>query len=123
MAKKFKNKYRIGSTRLQSWDYGSNAKYFVTIVLKDRKRFFGQVRNGKMDLSPIGEIADKFWREIPEHFPFVILHNHIVMPDHIHGIIEIAKPNGIETQNFASQFQQNKFGPPVKKFGIHNQRF
>ncbi len=28
---KFQNKYRIPSTRLQNWDYGWNAPYFVTI--------------------------------------------------------------------------------------------
>jgi len=44
-----------------------------------------------MELSGIGEIADKCWLEIPKQFPFVILHEHIVMPNHVHGLIEIAK--------------------------------
>jgi len=30
----FKNKYRIPSNRLSSWDYGENAPYFVTICKK-----------------------------------------------------------------------------------------
>lgn len=123
MKKKYQNKYRIASTRLSHWDYGANALYFVTICCKNRYCFFGDISNGKMILSDIGKMADKFWLEIPRHFPFVVLHNHVIMPDHVHGIIEIAKSNdGIGgTQNFASlrptdtpPSTQNKFGPQSK---------
>jgi hypothetical protein len=30
---KYRNKYRNPSARLQSWDYGSNAAYFVTLLI------------------------------------------------------------------------------------------
>ncbi|WP_235208107.1 transposase [Saccharicrinis fermentans] len=46
-----------------------------------------------MITSKIGELAQKYWFEIPEHFPFVKLDEFVVMPNHIHGIIEIAKTN------------------------------
>jgi len=88
---KFKGKYRIESTRLQNWDYGWNASYFITICTKDREHFFGKIEKDKMILSEIGKMAEKYWFEIPEHFPFVKLGEFVVMPDHIHGIIEIAK--------------------------------
>ena len=39
-----------------------------------------------MILSEIGVIADKYWREIPDHFPNIKLDEFIIMPDHIHGI-------------------------------------
>ncbi|MCO6464736.1 MAG: hypothetical protein J5I52_11375, partial [Saprospiraceae bacterium] len=84
---KFKNKYRIASTRLQHWDYGWNAAYFVTICTKNRICWFGNVADGGMVLSEIGEIAQKCWIEIVEHFPFVKLDAFIVMPNHVHGII------------------------------------
>ena len=41
-----------------------------------------------MHLNETGGIAQKCWMEIPIHFPNVVLHNFIVMPDHIHVIIE-----------------------------------
>jgi len=124
----FKNKYRIESARLQNWDYGWNGKYFVTIVTKNRECYFGEISNGKMILNDLGEIAEKCWREIPEHFPFVILDEFIVMPNHVHGIIEIKKiyDGGltVETQNFASLRmdckQQYKF-PPQNKFAPQSQ--
>lgn len=61
MTKKFKNKYRIDSTRLQNWDYGWNAAYFVTICTKDRVRYFGEVLEKEMQLSEIGKLADQYY--------------------------------------------------------------
>ena len=90
---KFQNKYRIQSARLPNWDYGWNASYFVTICTANRELFFGEILNGKMILSETGEKADKYWLEIPEHFPFVKLDVHVVMPNHVHGIIIIDKPD------------------------------
>ena len=43
----------------------------------------------KIQLSEIGQIADTYWNEIPEHFPNVKLDAFQIMPDHIHGIIQI----------------------------------
>ncbi len=131
MSEKFRNKYRIASTRLQNWDYGSNAAYFVTICTKSRKHYFGDVIETQnivspqnivsaqeMQLSEIGNIANQNWLLIPEHFPFVKLGNHVIMPNHVHGIIIIDKPIDlvlVETQNIVSPQQQpNKFGPQSK---------
>ncbi len=114
MNKKYQKKYRIDSARLQNWDYGSNAMYFITICTKNRDHFFGEISDGKMKLSEIGIIANKYWLEIPIHFPFVKLDSFVIMPNHIHGIIIIDKPNsnGSDAQNFAPL--PNKFGPQSK---------
>jgi REP element-mobilizing transposase RayT len=50
---------------------------------------FGKIENNEMILNDVGKIANQYWAEIPAHFPNAILHEHIVMPDHLHGIIEI----------------------------------
>ena len=86
---KFRNKYTIKSDRLEGYDYSQNGIYFVTICAKNREYFFGSIENGRMCLTDIGKIANEFWKEIPKHFPFVILDEFIVMPNHVHGIIEI----------------------------------
>jgi len=146
---KFRDKYRIPSARLQTWDYGWNAAYFVTICTANREFYFGEIRNGVMQFSEIGSKANKYWIEIPKHFPFVKLDVHVVMPNHVHGIIIIDKPddgrnneknnqrimdqnnerNGgrnVKTQNFASLRQQQKQPPPPtpqpkNKFGPQSQ--
>lgn len=89
MQNKFQNKYRIPSARLQMWDYSNNGAYFITICTQNRHHFFGQIQNQKMQLSEIGKLAEKFWCEIPNHFPMVQLGNFVVMPNHVHGILII----------------------------------
>ena len=44
-----------------------------------------------MCLNEKGELAQKFWLEIPIHFPFVELGNFVIMPNHMHGILIIDK--------------------------------
>ena len=61
MPDKYKNKYRIPSARLQTWDYASEAPCFVTICTKNRVFFFGDVVDEKMQFSPIGDIVEKEW--------------------------------------------------------------
>lgn len=87
--KKFQNKYRIPSARAVWWNYSNEGWYFVTICSHNRQFFFGDVSDQKMELFEIGTLAHQFWDEIPNHFPFVKLHAFVVMPNHVHGIIEI----------------------------------
>jgi len=77
------------STRLQGYDYSQAGVYFVTIVTLGRKPLLGEVIEGEMILNGLGKIADECWRAIPEHFPFVELGAHVIMPNHVHGIIAI----------------------------------
>ncbi len=112
----FRNKYRIQSTRLKGWDYSHDGCYFVTLCVKDRDCVFGQVSDGGMILSEIGAAAYSCWMAIPRHFPFVELDQHVVMPNHVHGIIIINKNDtNVETQDFASLRYRyrnpNRFGP------------
>jgi REP element-mobilizing transposase RayT len=91
--KKFQNKYRIFSTRLQNWDYRWTGAYFVTICTKNRLHYFGEIKNKQMQLSPTGVIADILWHEIKNHTQNVELGEFVVMPNHIHGVIIIADDN------------------------------
>jgi REP element-mobilizing transposase RayT len=43
-----------------------------------------------MELNEAGKIAVSCWLEIPAHFPNATLHEYVVMPNHIHGIIELS---------------------------------
>jgi len=92
---RFRGEYGIETGRLKGWDYGSSGYYFVTICVKDRECVFGNVDDYKMVLSESGEIAEKFWLEIPAHFPFVKLDEFIIMPNHIHRIIIIDNHRGV----------------------------
>jgi putative transposase len=93
---KFKNKYRIPSARLKNWDYGSNGAYYITICTQNRECFFGEIVDMQFIASEIGKLAEKFWLEIPNHFPFVELGNFVVMPNHTHGILVINKMDNVD---------------------------
>lgn len=70
-----------------------------------------------MTLSPLGEIAENFWLKIPAHFTFVKLEEHIVMPDHIHGLIRFAKkevPSGKPEPIIASEVRGGGKNPKWK---------
>ena len=94
----FKDKYRIESTRLKRWDYSAAGYYFVTICTKDRLCFFGDVSNGEMILSPIGDVVAEEWQKTAQIRPNVTMDEWVIMPNHVHGIIVIQEtPRPVET--------------------------
>ena len=42
-----------------------------------------------MKLNEFEKIAEKQWYWLGEQYPYIVLHAFIVMPNHIHGIVEI----------------------------------
>jgi len=109
---KFRNKYRIPSTRLQSWDYSSSGMYFITICTENRGCFFGKIDNGEMVLSENGKIANNLLLEIQNQFPFANVDEFIVMPNHIHVIIIIDTTKTVETRFIASPNNPEEIAPP-----------
>jgi putative transposase len=57
MSDKFQNKYRTTSTRAPWWNYCNSGACFVTICINNRECCFGNINDGKMEFTPIGEIA------------------------------------------------------------------
>lgn len=80
---------RKRSLRLKGHDYGAGGTYYVTICTHDRFPYFGHLHRGLVKLSSAGKIARQYWIEIPNHFPWAHLDHFVIMPEHIHGIIEI----------------------------------
>jgi len=77
------------SVRLIAHDYGEPGLYFITICSKSRKNLFGKIINYEMILSDIGKIIQKEWEATKNIRSNVDLDEYIVMPNHLHGIIEI----------------------------------
>ncbi len=77
------------SIRLKGYDYSQAGLYFITICCDDRKCLFGKISDGKMIFNETGNVANECWLQIPKHFPNAILHEYIIMPNHVHGIIEL----------------------------------
>jgi len=82
-------KHHRRSIRLKGYDYSSEGAYYVTIVTQGRECLFGEIVDGEMHINEYGEIVQKWWNELPIHFPNVQLGAFVIMPNHIHGIIFI----------------------------------
>jgi len=80
------------SIRLKGHDYASNGLYFVTICTFNQECYFGEVNRDSMILNQTGRKAYSCWQAIPVHYPHALLHEFVVMPNHVHGIIEMC-PN------------------------------
>ncbi len=90
--------------RLPNYDYSNEGFYFVTICSKDRKNIFAKINNKdivgtglvpvRIELTKIGEIIDKQWKNIKNQYDNVELDEYIIMPNHIHGILIINKRDG-----------------------------
>ncbi len=107
----FQKKYRIKSTRLQHWNYGSNGFYFVTISTKNRLHSLGRIENSIVILFRTGEIASLCWQEIPSHFVGVSIDEFVIMPNHVHGIVIINR--NVETSHVMSLQRENLFAKPI----------
>ena len=75
------------------YDYAQDNLYFVTICVKDMVCSFWDIENQKMILNSFGEIVKKQWFWLAEQYAYIELHAFVVMPNHIHGIIEIKRKN------------------------------
>lgn len=106
---KFKNKYRIQSSRLKNWDYASAGFYYVTLCTRDRIDYFGNIIRRDalygVSLSEIGKIAEKTWQKIPCQFSSIELDEYVIMPNHIHGIIVINNTGGISLARIIKWFK------------------
>ncbi len=102
-------KQRRRSIRLKGYDYSQAGLYFITICTHNKKCLFGNVIEGEMVLNDGGEIAKQCLLDIPKHFPNRMLLEYIVMPNHIHMIIQIVDAS-VGVQNLDPLRRTNRDG-------------
>jgi putative transposase len=86
--------HRRRSIRLPGYDYTQPGGYFVTICTKDQGRVLGEVADGQVGLTALGQVASQCLADLPAHFPAVELDEWVVMPNHIHVILILRSPGG-----------------------------
>ncbi|QDU09039.1 transposase [Gimesia aquarii] len=77
--------------RLPRYDYSQAGFYFLTICTQNSLSLFGEIQDGVMNLNSAGEMVQKWWGKVEEKFPDMTLHEFVVMPNHLHGIVEISR--------------------------------
>jgi putative transposase len=94
---KFKNKYRINTSRAKWWDYKNEGDYFITICTKNREHLFGYVKDGEMILNEYGKIVSNCWYDLPNHYNNIILDEFQIMPNHIHCIVGVDNSDSVSS--------------------------
>ncbi|MDQ8004684.1 MAG: transposase [Pedobacter sp.] len=82
------NKFDRRSIRLKGYDYSKEGLYFVTVCCQNIAHRFGKVVNGQMVLNAAGLMVDRWIKELENKFPDIQIDEYVIMPNHIHLIIE-----------------------------------
>ena len=83
------------NVRLDGYNYAQAGCYFITICVKDKHEMLGEIVVGaglsrpKIELSEYGHIVEKWIYKVSDKYPYVSIPHYIVMPNHIHMILEI----------------------------------
>ncbi len=80
---------RRNSLRHPQYDYTQPGAYFITICAKKGKPIFGQIVDGRMQYTPLGEIARQVWDDLSTRHPHIEVEIFVVMPNHVHALIWI----------------------------------
>jgi putative transposase len=110
MKTNFEN-HRRRSIRLHEYDYRQAGAYFITIVAHDRIMLFGEITGGETRLSEFGQIVEDEWQKSSAIRREIELDVFVVMPNHIHGIVNIIDSVG------ATGRSPLHSGPPARSLG------
>lgn len=89
---KYKGRYRIPSARAW-WHQYNGGTYFVTICTKNREHFFGEIKDGVVTLSKVGEYLNQQILSTPQVRPDMNLEipTFTIMPNHVHLLVVIGE--------------------------------
>ncbi len=76
--------------RLKYYDYSQNGYYFVTICIDKRRHIFGEIVGATLCGRPNNpdKMIEKWLLEIENKFKNVKIPIYVIMPNHIHCIVE-----------------------------------
>jgi REP element-mobilizing transposase RayT len=103
------DKHRRRSIRFTGYNYSLPGVYFVTICVKDRECFFGEIGEAAIKLNDAGIMIQESWEELPKRFESIDLDEFVVMPNHLHGIVVLKDSVGASLVD--AQYDANDLGP------------
>ena len=93
------------SVKLKDYDYSTPGMYYFTLCSYEKEHLFGWIANSKMYLNQAGCMLEKWLHKIEEKFTGIQSIHPQIMPNHIHGIIQISdKTKEIENGLSGSPF-------------------
>ncbi|MGK7936269.1 MAG: hypothetical protein AB4206_10825 [Xenococcaceae cyanobacterium] len=83
----YPEKHHRRSIRLKGYDYSQAGYYFVTICCYQKQCLFGNIVDGVVRLNQYGEIVAETYQWLSQRYPYLILDEWVIMPNHFHGIM------------------------------------
>ena len=81
--------------------------WFLTINAFESRQLFGSVSDCVAHLNAIGTLVKECWQQVPGHFPHARLDDFVVMPNHLHPILELTGAIAEDDE------RRERFGAPV----------
>ncbi len=81
--------------RMRNFNYAAANFFFITICSYQKELLFGNIQDGKLNNTVIGEEIKRCWEAINDLYENVSAESSVIMPNHIHGIIHISEDKGI----------------------------
>ena len=81
--------------RLKEYDYSTPNAYFITVCTNNRKNLFWKDVGAIIDcpdntpLTDLGMTVKQAIHDIPKHYPAITVDHSVVMPNHIHLLLQI----------------------------------
>lgn len=73
------------------WLEYNEGVYFLTICTLNHVHYFGSIVDGEMCLSAVGAFLQNELEHVEQHHPHVSVLQYVVMPNHVHAIVEIGE--------------------------------
>lgn len=101
--------------RLRNYDYSQNGYYFITICSQQKHNLFGSVIKASslsdsdiMILNDAGKMVNNILLSSTVHCMTINLHEYVIMPNHLHFIIEIDNSQNNSPENICRFIQSFK---------------
>lgn len=81
--------------RIKDYDYSTVNAYFITICTENRRNLFWVYTNRTVNnpdnipLTELGQCVRQIVSEIPEHYPVISVDHSVIMPNHLHLLLQI----------------------------------
>lgn len=76
-------------TTRAKWHNYNDGVYHITLNSRDRIHSFGEIKDGEMQLSELGQALKQYIESTHEHYPYAEIPIFQIMPDHVHLLVTI----------------------------------
>jgi REP element-mobilizing transposase RayT len=94
--------------------------YLITLCTHQRRHTLGRIENGHLAPSPLGGVVSETWHEALWHYDTVRSEALVVMPNHIHAVVEVSAdanvrhgPGGLGVFVAAFKCRSGRYGSDI----------